>query len=364
MRVLFCGVPAAGHLFPLIPLVQAARSAGHEVLVASLDGAESAVGDLPFANIAPGVDWRRELRALGAAKLPEQMARTVETNSADRAAFVPLAALVNDLVVDRAIELAKSWRPDVIVYEYLFPAAAAAATAVGVPAVRHDLGFTDIAPLHELMVEQLSVPVDAVWSIDVAPPSMVGGTSRGWPMRPVSHNGEGVVPARGPRTRIAVTLGTVAPKVGGLSRLDRVVSAAAGVDAEFVLVMGDIDISGLGGLPPNVTPCGWVPWDALVRTSNAVIHHGGSGTALAALTAGVPQLVLPDGSDRFITAAAVAARGAGLSATSEEISSDLVGSLLTDGDLRAAASEVSREIADMPPPPVMINRLATLLRAP
>lgn len=358
MRVMFCGVPAAGHLFPLIPLVNAALGAGHEVLVASLDGAESAVGDLPFANIAPGVDWRRELRALGAAKLPEEMARTVETNSADRAAFVPLAALVNDLVVERAIALARSWRPDVVVYEYLFPAAAAAATALGVPAVRHDLGFTSIAPLHALMVGHLSVPVDPVSSIDIAPPSMVGGASRGWPLRPLPPPAEGSVPLLlGDRPRVAVTLGTVPPKVGGLSRLDRVVSAAASVDAEFVLVMGDIDISGLGGLPPNVTACGWVPWDALVRTSSAVVHHGGSGTALAALSAGVPQLVLPDGSDRFITAEAVHARGAGIQATSDEISSSLLAHVVTDDKLRAAAAEVSTEIASMPLPESVVARL-------
>lgn len=360
MRVLFGGVPAAGHLFPLIPLAQTLRRAGHEVVVVSLDGAESLVADLPFACPAPGVDWRSTIRSLGAARLPAELARTVETNSADREAFVALAALVNDLVAESMAAFASSWRPDVVVYDYLFPAAAYAATLLGVPAVRHDLGFTDIAPLHTVMTKHMTVPMGEVLSLDVAPPSMVGGLSRGWPLRPGAYTGTGVVPPRsGPR--VAVTLGTAPPEVGGLSTLDRVVTAAASVPAEFVLVMGDLDISSLGGLPPNVTACGWVPWDALVRTSDAVIHHGGSGTALAALARGVPQLVLPDGSDRFATAAAVDSRGAGVSARGVDVSPSLISRLLTDSCLLAAAREVAAEIAQMPDASSVARRLEGLV---
>lgn len=359
MRVLFGGVPAAGHLFPLIPLAQAARAAGHEVVVVSLDDAASLVGDLPFASPAPGIDWRREIRALGASRLPAQMARTVETNSADREAFVALAALVNDQVAEPVTAFASSWRPDVVVYEYLFPAAAAAATVLGVPAVRHDLGFTEIAPLHAVMTKHMTVQMGEVLSLDVAPPSMVGGVPRGWPMRPVSFTGTGEVPPRRGR-RIAVTLGTVPPKIGGLSTLDRVVTAAGSVDAEFVLVMGDIDISGLGGLAPNVTACGWVPWDELVATSDAVIHHGGHGTALTALTCGVPQLVLPDGSDRFAAAAAVHRRGAGIEARGSDVDAALITELLCDDGLRVAAREVAEEIAGMPEPADVVRRLELL----
>lgn len=360
MRVLFGGVPAAGHLFPLIPLAQAFRTAGHDVVLVSLDGAESFAADLPFANPAPGVDWRRTIRSLGAAHLPEEMARTVETNSADRPAFVALAALVNDQVAESVAAFASSWRPDLVVYEYLFPAAAAAATVLGVPAVRHDLGFTDIAPLHTVMAKHMTVQMGEVLSLDVAPPSMIGGESRGWPLRFSSHTGSGTVPPRsGPR--IAVTLGTVPPKVGGFSTLDRVVTEAASVPAEFVLVMGDMDITSLGGLPPNVRACGWVPWDALVRTSDAVIHHGGSGTALAALTSGIPQLVLPDGSDRFATATAVHLRGAGLSARGADVSPELIAQLLTDPALLAASREVAAEIASMPSTASVTQRLETLV---
>ncbi|MFE4359358.1 MULTISPECIES: nucleotide disphospho-sugar-binding domain-containing protein [unclassified Kitasatospora] len=89
---------------------------------------------------------------------------------------------------------------------------------------------------------------------------------------------------------------------------------------------------------------------------------GDSSTALGALDAGIPQLILPDGSDRFITAAAAHQRGAGLSATAEEITPALLRRLLTDDALTRAAREVSTEIAAMPSPTVVAELLTTLAR--
>ena len=334
---------------------------------ASLDGGE-VVSDsgLPFFNVLPGVDWRSKLRELATARRPELFERTLETNSADREAFVPLAALVNDFVADHVVEFARDWRADLVVYEYQFPAALVAAARLKVPAVQHDLGFVRTPHLRELMVAELAPafdrhaisPPSQVDTIVIAPPSMITGEPYGWSMRPVPYNGDGTVPdRRSDRPRIAVTLGTVPPKVDGLDRIDRVVAAAAGVDAEFMLVMGEIDISELGGLPDNVHAVGWVPWDAVLRTCAAAIHHGGGGTTLTALAEGIPQLVLPDGSDRFINADAVRDRGAGLTATAQEIDTELLTRLLTDAELKSAASEVSAEISAMPSPADMVARL-------
>jgi UDP:flavonoid glycosyltransferase YjiC (YdhE family) len=374
MRVLFAGAPAAGHLFPLVPLATALTAHGHEVAVASLDGGEVIAGaGLPFANVAPGVDWRRELRRLGAAHRPDLMQRTVDSNSADREAFVPLAALVNSLVADAMVRAAAEWKPDLVVYEYLYPVGLLAAARLGVPAVQHDLGFARTPRLRALMLAEMAPTFDRlgvavperVPTIDIAPPSMIGGDVYGWPMRPVAYSGPGTLPdelaGRPDRPRIAVTLGTVAPKTDGLTRLHRVVTAAGAVDAEFVLVTGNMDLTELGELPPNVRPVGWVPWHEVLRTCAASVHHGGSGTALATLAAGLPQLVLPDGSDRIVNAQAVHARGAGLTATAADVDADLLRRVLTDDGLRRAAREVRAEIAAMPAPADLIPRLTDLV---
>ncbi|MEU6238805.1 nucleotide disphospho-sugar-binding domain-containing protein [Kitasatospora sp. NPDC047058] len=374
MRVLFAGVPGVGHLFPLVPLARAMRGLGHEVAVASMDGGEPvAASGLPYLPIAPGVDWGREIREAGRTRRPDLLQRTIETNSADREAFVPLAAHVNSAVADATVELAARWRPDLVVYDYQFPVALLAATVLGVPAVQHDLGFVRTPKLRALMlaemadtfarhgIDPLPEPAEV---IDLAPPSMVGTERYGCTMRPVAYNGDGPLPeplaAPAGRPRVAVTLGTVPPKTDGLTRIERVIAAAAEVDAEFVLATGELDLDTLGTLPGNVRACGWVPWRGLLDTCAAAIHHGGSGTALAALDAGIPQLVLPDGSDRFITADAVRDRGAGLAAGAEEIGPALLDRLLTDDALTRAAREVGAEIAAMPGPEAVAERLTGL----
>ncbi|MFE6051379.1 nucleotide disphospho-sugar-binding domain-containing protein [Kitasatospora sp. NPDC056446] len=374
MRVLFAGVPGIGHLFPLVPLARAVRALGHEVAVASMDGGEPvAAAGLPYLPLAPGVDWSTEVRAAGRTERPDLLRRVVETNAADREAFVPLAAHVNSLVADAAVELAARWRPDLVVYDYQFPVALLAASTLGVPAVQHDLGFVRTPRLRKLMLDEMAEtfarhgvdplpePAD---TLDIAPPSMAGTERYGRLLRPVAYNGEGALPeplaAPARRPRVAVTLGTVPPRTDGLTRIERVIDAAAGLDADFVLATGDLDLATLAALPDNVHAYGWVPWRALLDTCAAAVHHGGSGTALAALDAGIPQLALPDGSDRFINADAVRERGAGLSAGAEEIGPALLERLLTDTAPARAAREVSAEIAAMPGPDEVAARLVDL----
>jgi UDP:flavonoid glycosyltransferase YjiC (YdhE family) len=56
MRILFSTFPGLGHFFPLVPLAWAARTAGHEVLVATTSRALEACGQagLPAVEAAPG----------------------------------------------------------------------------------------------------------------------------------------------------------------------------------------------------------------------------------------------------------------------------------------------------------------------
>ncbi len=198
--------------------------------------------------------------------------------------------------------------------------------------------------------------------LDVAPPSMLAEGTEGWPMQYVPYNGGGVLPkwlaTRPERSRVAVTLGTVAFGGDSVSALERIINAAAGVDAEFVLATGDGDISALGTLPDNVRAAGWLALNALLPSCSALIHHGGSGTTVTALEAGVPQLLLPGGADRHINAAAVQQRGAGVIAEVEDIDTDLVATVLHDAAMRSAAADVRAEIHGLPAPSAIAARLA------
>jgi UDP:flavonoid glycosyltransferase YjiC (YdhE family) len=84
------------------------------------------------------------------------------------------------------------------------------------------------------------------------------------------------------------------------------------------------------------------------------VHHGGSGTTLGALAAGLPQLVLPQGAD----ADALVAAGAGLRLLPDELSADAVTEqarkLPSCGD---AARAHAAEIAAMPSPEEVAREL-------
>lgn len=98
------------------------------------------------------------------------------------------------------------------------------------------------------------------------------------------------------RPRIGLTLGTVLPMMGGLGGLSALLDAAGKIDAEFVLALGKIDAAGLPAPPDNVRVCvEWIPLGWLLRTCVAAVHHGGAGTTLTTMDAGIPQLVLPHG---------------------------------------------------------------------
>ena len=190
-----------------------------------------------------------------------------------------------------------------------------------------------------------------------------------WRTRYVPYNGGGPLPewlvAPSTRPRVCLTLGSAVPRAWGVSTIAGVVEAVRDLDVEVVLALGDVDTSELGELPPNVRAAGWVPLSALAPGCAAIVHHGGAGTTMNALVAGVPQLVLPHAADQYANAAAVARRGVGLPHRVEEMDAATAGrslrDLLTEPSFDRAAADVRDEIAAAPPPAEVIPRLAALV---
>lgn len=382
MRCLFVTVPAAGHIFPLVPLAWALRADGHRVLVATWDGADKVTqSGLQWVNVAPGLQMYAETFGQGRGtspageKLPEEYRRFFSTGGRDREAFTALFSHVNDMVADRMVAAARDFRPDVVVFECMSHSALVAAAALGVPAVQYAVGFQLTGAMTAAALPHLAGtfarhgvadPPTGVDIIHNVPASMTIGPHGRWPVRPVPNSGGAALPdwlARpAERPRVAVTLGTVSPSMSGLGRLQRVVSAAADVDAEFVVAMGGFDIGGLGELPANVTGADWLPWDALIDTCSAVIHHGGASVTLSGLQAGLPHLVLPDGADRDLHATVLRDRGVAVTAgPDDEISADMLRHLVFDDKLRSAAADVRAEVAAMPSPAAMAEELVDLV---
>src|SRR5207244_9264681 len=83
----------------------------------------------------------------------------------------------------------------------------------------------------------------------------------------------------------------------------------------------DRDPASIGLLPDNVHVDNYVPQSLVLAHCAAVVCHGGSGTTLAALAAGLPLLILPQGADQYINADLVVSNGAGVRLVAAEVTS-------------------------------------------
>jgi sterol 3beta-glucosyltransferase len=92
-----------------------------------------------------------------------------------------------------------------------------------------------------------------------------------------------------------------------VAALNALVAAVAGRRVVFSPGWSNIDSS---VLPDNFFIARDVPHEWLFARVSLAIHHGGAGTTHTAARAGIPQVILPFGSDQFFWAGRVAAQGA------------------------------------------------------
>jgi UDP:flavonoid glycosyltransferase YjiC (YdhE family) len=125
------------------------------------------------------------------------------------------------------------------------------------------------------------------------------------------------------------------------------------------------DVSSLGQQPANVHVERWLPLPLLLPRCTAAVCHAGSGTTLAALGAGLPLLLLPQGADQFQNAAACARAGVARVITPDAFSAESVAAelanLVCDARYRLAAQRVRGEIAAMLSPAAVVPFLEDLV---
>ncbi|MEU8250037.1 glycosyltransferase [Nonomuraea sp. NPDC048916] len=336
MRVLFASLASVGHTYPLIPLAIAARNAGHEV------------------HFAAGEEVPAPLAANGLRP------------------FRPADSFYEIYAEDLAPELARL-RPDLVVHEWGLPGAATAAARAGIPGIWH--GFGRMIPEGiglQLPTRHTEAPGRP--HLDICPPSLQDkgflATEDRIALRPVPFSAPAALPAwvgqDGSRPLIYLTLGTA---FGTADLLTAAIEGLATLDARVVVAAGRVGPEQLGDVPDNVTVQPWVSQASLLPHVDVVVHHGGSGTTLGALTVGAPQLILPQGADQFANADAVSSAGAGLRLLPGEVSADAIADhthrLLPrrrHSGHRDAARAIAEEIARMPSPDEIACRLPDYTR--
>ena len=134
----------------------------------------------------------------------------------------------------------------------------------------------------------------------------------------------------------------------------------------MLLTIGDRrDPAELGTLPRSVRVERWMPQAGVMAHASAMVGHGGSGSTLMALAAGVPLALVPLFVDGPTNARRVAGLGAGIAL--ERGPDELAGAvakLLMDPGHRVAASAVAAEIRALPPVEDAVAALEAVRLAP
>src|SRR5262245_11142055 len=200
--------------------------------------------------------------------------------------------------------------------------------------------------------------------LDPCPPSLqdphAGTLGVTHPLRPDPSDAAGGealpawVAALPARPTVCASLGTV-PRFSHAPDLwAAILAALAPEPVNVVLTVGPrLDPTALGPLPANARAARYIPLSLLVPRCDVVITHGGAGTVLAALSHGVPLLVLPRGAPsqraaaESCVAAGVARAVADAEPTAETIRRE-VRVLLDEPRYRARARQVQEEIGRMP----------------
>jgi UDP:flavonoid glycosyltransferase YjiC (YdhE family) len=368
MRVLFASTRGAGHFNPLVPFIESALGAGHEVLVAgppSLAGEVERTG-YPFQA---GADPPEEERDAVWARVPNPT-----LDQANATMVGEIFGRLNTAAMLPALRAAlDDWRPELVIRESVEFSSAIAAEERGIPHARvgitlsafehRSLGFA--APAIEehrpgiaeriwrsphltlfpasLEDPEEEQPPDVRRFRDPAEPASEAPLPDWWEEREDGSEGD-------PLPLVYATFGShtgatdMAPELfGGL------LAAATGLPARVLLTVGrEFDLAQLPAPPPNVHVEPWVPQVDVFGHATLVLTHGGSGTTLGALAAGLPLVVVPLFADQPENARRVAAVGAGVVAEPAGMR-EAIETVLGEAKYTRAAQRVAQEIAWLPP---------------
>jgi UDP:flavonoid glycosyltransferase YjiC (YdhE family) len=330
VRALFTSTRGAGHFNPLVPFARAFERTGHDVLFAGppdlaapVDGA-----GFEFQQFDPppedelGAVWGR------VPELPPEEANEVVVGEI-------FGRLNTTAALPRLKALSEEWRPDVVLRDPNEYGGALAAELHGIPHARVAIG---LASSEELALGIAAGAVDAIRRaeglsadpgadllrrtpyLSVFPETLDDGT------QPDTHRFHDPAwdvppgelpdwwPGREDEPLVYVTFGSVAGSFPqALPVYGVALEAVAELPVRVLLTVGrDLELDALPATPDNVRIERWVPQQDVLGHAAAAVVHGGSGSTLGAVAAGVPLVVVPLFADQPQNARRVAEVGAGI----------------------------------------------------
>jgi UDP:flavonoid glycosyltransferase YjiC (YdhE family) len=327
VRVLVSFAGGHGHWLPTLPLARALADREHDVRYACQDAMVPnviAAGWKAYpagAATVLGLDERLPLMAPDREAIERSIAGGIDRHAGERARLL--------------IEVCGRWRPELIVRDEADFGAGLAGDALGVPHVavvvlaaggllrpeliagplarhRSELGLQAADPIARLHPSGLVAPVPASFRSPNSPlsdetkyvrPAVLEPPGLGPRSDQAAPAFEGDRPRNGKAYQVWATLGSTMGQESG----DLLPRLIAGLDLarrrlgrlEALLAIGtSLRVGELGPIPEGTRVEPWAPIEQALAECDAVVSHGGSGTVVAALATGRPQVVLPMGADQ------------------------------------------------------------------
>ena len=374
LRIVFASIGAHGHLYPVVPLALAARDLGHHAVVATSEQFHPGLKQAGLETVPSG------------GSLDDEFLFAMERQGGNReAAFGEVfgRVLPMQLVSDLEPVLATG-DVNLVIHGLGSPGAAIAARIAGLP--------TAVVPFGRMLEGQLADTMLAAFQaicaefgfpiadprtmdspyIDICPPSLqVPGFAdhvgvlhtRFTPWNPPGDLPAALVGRDDTRPLVYATLGTVFADAGIMRK---VIDGLAALPVDVLVAAGPkISTAELGGIPGNVTVQNWVPQAEVLPYVDAIVHHGGSGTALGAAAHAIPQLIVPVGADQSTNADELVRVGCGVRLSPQDLDggaiADHVHAILSDSAVGESARRLAAEIAMLPPPADTVTHLVRTL---
>lgn len=371
MRVLLTALRMAGHYRPILPYAKALQNQGHEVLFAASTEVATVLEKegLPHGVLSHPGDKRIDEFWANAGKLPPDEF----VGAAIGGVFVDLCGrfALPDL---RA--MVETWKPDLIIRENTEFSAVVAAEEAGVPHIR--IAITN-GKAEDLTIKTAAPYVDAIRR-DRRLDADEGASMRNEPVFtsfPASFNAgtpvqNGVAPflVKMPeilldpalpvptwatddgRPLVFITFGTMTARESKNHLVYRAaIEAVAELPIRAVFSTGTpVEDDALGPIPDNLWLEQWVDQRDIYPRAQSLVCHGGAGTMLAGMSAGLPMVVAPFFGGQPDNAKRIEKTGAGVALFEPDKGSfkAAIEQSLNDPKMRANAAGMAADMAQMP----------------
>ena len=337
-KILFTTTAGSGHFQVLSSLAQALLKMGNEVKVAAPESFRPNV-EATGLEFAPFDDSDKHHTAMA-----ELHAGFASGDPAEIEYLVGkiLFGLTNtQSALPRLEETIKMWSPDLIISE-------SAEVSGGILAAKYGIRLVRAAPISAVADQQFMPSVmDGIADLLKAH-GLERAKFEEWLMQQkmlsyfpeafgspkltltkeilrMRHEGSVINQKKSKPPLIYVTMGSESSKIGFYPRvIQSILDNLTEVEADIIVAVGkDVDISALKCNKSNVKIKNWVNQREILSRTSLIICHGGSGTILDALAAGIPIIVVPLFADQPLNAAAVESTNCGYGISENNIATEL-----------------------------------------